>query len=192
MRIDAQRNHGQILEAARDLLAESGTRVSVEAIARAAGVGVGTVHRHFPTKERLLDAVLVRFFEPLIDTLDATAGADDAAAGLEQFLLLVVEHLAEHRALAEEMREHHDRSEELTRLKDHIRVGLTALIERGQGDGSLRPDISHDDLRPFVAGLAQAATNAELAATADDRARCVHLVMDAFRTGERRPLTRRG
>lgn len=110
MRVDAQRNHDHILEVARELFAGQGVKVQIDEIARAAGVGVGTVHRHFPTKEQLLEAVLVWSCEPLLDALEGALKGDDPGAGLESFLLRVVEYQSEQKALAEEMREMHDRS----------------------------------------------------------------------------------
>ncbi|MFN8051503.1 MAG: TetR family transcriptional regulator [Acidimicrobiales bacterium] len=186
MRIDAQRNHEHIVDAARELFAKEGTKVSVEAIARAAGVGVGTVHRHFPTKDSLLDAVLIWFCEPMVEALDAALVDDDPAAGLEAYLVAVVEILATHRALAEELRGRHQRGEEtdeLTALKAGMTERLEQLLASGQASGQIRSDIVVGDLRLLMAGLAQTATVDDDSISVADRVRVARIVIDGLRTG---------
>ena len=76
-----------MLAAAQQLFATRGTSVPVDEIARAAGVGVGTVHRHFPTKDDLVDAALIASCEPIFELLDDAVADPDAAHALEQLLL---------------------------------------------------------------------------------------------------------
>ena len=138
MRSDARRNHDHILEAARELFGEAGTKVSVEEIARAAGVGVGTVHRHFPTKDDLVGAVLVWSCEPVLDALEDALKGDDPLAGLESFLLQIVEFQQANRALAEEFRdEGHGEVAELVAIKAEMTDRLAELVHRVQ---ERRPD----------------------------------------------------
>src|SRR3954449_7743277 len=85
-RRDAVRNYGLIVEAARNCMARDGLDAQMEEIARAAGVGVGTVYRHFPTKDELVDGLALERFERLRDlALDALAEADPAKA-FEDFM----------------------------------------------------------------------------------------------------------
>jgi len=182
MRVDAQRNHDHILSVARDLFASDGVKVSIDEIAREAGVGVGTVHRHFPTKEALLEAVLVWSCDPIIESLDEALRGDDPGAGLEQFLLSVVEYQSRHRALAEEMRDLHQSSPALMALKDRINDRLAELLVRAQHAGQIRADVGPGDLRLLLAGLAQTATAADGTVATDDKVRYVRIMLDGLCT----------
>jgi AcrR family transcriptional regulator len=77
LRADARRNQARVLETAEAVFAAKGTAASTEEIARQAGVGIGTVFRHFPTKEALLEAVFVGRLRRLADEVDALAAAKD-------------------------------------------------------------------------------------------------------------------
>jgi AcrR family transcriptional regulator len=86
MRADAVRNRARVLEAADRVFALEGAAVSIDDVAREAGVGVGTIYRHFPTKEDLLQAVVISRVESLVDQARALAAADDATAAFFDFL----------------------------------------------------------------------------------------------------------
>jgi AcrR family transcriptional regulator len=86
LRSDALRNRERLVASARELFAKTGVDVPVEEIVRHAGLGMGTLYRHFPTKEELLDAVLEDAFGEIIGLAEEAAAADDAWAGLEGFL----------------------------------------------------------------------------------------------------------
>jgi AcrR family transcriptional regulator len=99
-RRDAQRNRALVLAAAGDVLSEHGTDATVEQIAAHAGVGVGTVYRHFPNKDALVDAFVESIFEQLLSS--ATACLDRAdGRGLEQFLDVLGGSLSAHRSYAQ-------------------------------------------------------------------------------------------
>ena len=84
-RSDARRNRERLVASARELFAESGVDVSVEEITQHAGVGMGTLYRHFPTKEELIDAVLEDAFAEIIRIARQAAAVEDAWAGLTHF-----------------------------------------------------------------------------------------------------------
>src|SRR5437762_13388240 len=86
LRSDARRNRERLVASARTLFASDGVDVPVEEITRHAGVGMGTLYRHFPTKEDLIDAVLEDAFSGLLDAAKEAAEAEDAWAGLTSFL----------------------------------------------------------------------------------------------------------
>ena len=86
LRRDAQRNRERIVSSARSLFARDGVDVSVDDITREAGVGMGTLYRHFPTKEELIDAVLEDAFEELVELAEQAVAAEDAWAGFAGFL----------------------------------------------------------------------------------------------------------
>src|SRR5258708_17586261 len=90
-RADAQRNRARLLDVAELVFATKGIGASTEEIAREAGVGIGTVFRHFPTKEALLEAVFIRRLQQLAARADALAEADDPGAAFFSFFSYVVE-----------------------------------------------------------------------------------------------------
>ena len=149
-RADAVRNRTSILEAARQLVTEQGTDVAMGEIARAAGVAVGTLYRHFPNKADLLAAVVNEYVEILAeDAQDAwarvEAGRADAAQELLEFLERALEMIARShtakvvaRALGAEV----DYAEPETRAIE----ALERLIEAGREDGRLRSDLTVSDL----------------------------------------------
>jgi AcrR family transcriptional regulator len=75
MRVDAQRNRTKLLQAARESFAAEGLSVPVDEIARRAGVGAGTIHRHFPTKESLCEAIVLDHLEDLVDDAHRSAAS---------------------------------------------------------------------------------------------------------------------
>src|SRR6187455_2802316 len=91
LRRDAERNRGLLVAAARDAFAADGIEVSVEEIARRAGVGVATLYRRFPTKEELIDAVLEDALGEICDAAEAALEVEDAWAGFTSFLERVFE-----------------------------------------------------------------------------------------------------
>lgn len=189
MRSDARRNHDHILEAARALFGEAGTKVSVEEIARAAGVGVGTVHRHFPTKDDLVGAVLVWSCEPVLDALEDALKGDDPLAGLESFLLQIVEFQQANRALAEEFRdEGHGEIPELVAIKAEMTERLAELVHRVQEAGQIRGDVGPGDLRLLLIALGRESAPGSPAVTYDDKIRFLRIVLDGLRTSAPTPL----
>src|SRR3954462_4559234 len=86
LRADARRNRERVLRAASEAFAESGLGVPLDAIAARAGVGPGTVYRHFPTKEALFQSVVTARLEDLVAEAQGLADADDAGAALRTFL----------------------------------------------------------------------------------------------------------
>ena len=149
-RADAVRNRASILEAARRLVAEQGTEVVMGEIARAAGVAVGTLYRHFPNKTDLLAAVVNEYVEALADDAQdawerVEAGRSDAAQELLGFLGRALEmifrsHAAKTvaRALGAEV----EYAEPETRATE----ALGRLIEEGRASGRLRSDLTVSDL----------------------------------------------
>ena len=99
LRADAQRNRARVLEAAEVLFAAEGIEVPVDTIAEKAGVGVGTLYRHFPTKEKLCEAILLERLSQLTLDAQALAEAEDPAAAFFGFLEHIVEEGAAKRDL---------------------------------------------------------------------------------------------
>ena len=149
-RADAVRNRTSILEAARRLVAEQGTEVAMGEIARAAGVAVGTLYRHFPNKTDLLAAVVNEYVEALADDAQdawarVEAGGSDAAQELLGFLERALEMISRShaaktvaRALGAEV--------EYVEPETRATEALGRLIEEGRASGRLRSDLTVSDL----------------------------------------------
>ena len=149
-RADAVRNRTAILEAARQLVTEQGTEVAMGEIARAAGVAVGTLYRHFPNKADLLAAVVNEYVEILAeDAQDAwarvEAGRADAAQELLDFLERALEMIARSHA-AKAVAQALGAEVEYTELETRATEALGRLIEQGRASGRLRADLTVSDL----------------------------------------------
>ncbi|HEY6031691.1 MAG TPA: helix-turn-helix domain-containing protein [Gaiellaceae bacterium] len=145
LRADAQRNLDRLLEAAGECFAERGVEVSVDEIARRAGVGHGTVFRRFPTKEALLRAVVLRRLEELAGAAEAACEAEDVEAAFAGFVRFAAETYARDRGLVDGL----DRcvgTPEIARLL----AAAGRLVDRAQDAGAVRRDVSAEDVLRLV------------------------------------------
>jgi AcrR family transcriptional regulator len=150
VRADAVRNRERVLAAARDAFARHGLGVPIDDIARAAGVGAGTVHRHFPTKEALYAAVLA----DRIDSLVALARSYHDGDGLFRFLAGFAEHGTGNRALAEAIaRGGVDVAAELDDRSARLKEAMADLLRAAQDAGTARPDITPQDLQGLLGAV---------------------------------------
>jgi len=179
-RADAQRNRLRVLDAAEALFARSGSGVPVEEIAREAGVGVGTVCRNFPTKQDLLDAVLVRMFEDLVTNVRSALALDDPGAGFEAYVRQLSELQVRHRALGQHMARQLDWPASAMAARAELRGGVTTLLQRAQAAGAVRDDISPADLSVLFAGIAQITSMSDVTGDAL-RTRYVAILLDGLR-----------
>jgi AcrR family transcriptional regulator len=106
LRSDAQRNRDRLVQSARELIAREGPDVSVEEITQNAGLGMGTLYRHFPTKEELIDAVLEDAFAGLVALARQAAVEEDAWTGLTRFLEQALARHAANRGLKDVLPRH--------------------------------------------------------------------------------------
>ena len=156
MRSDARRNRERVLEAATQVFSELGLRAQVEEVARRAGVGVGTVCRHFPTKEALVEAVLAAKYELLVRDAQSALLQDDAGEAFRSFFLALAEFQAEHRALAEQMAKGLDLPASAQPLRAALHRAVTELVERAQATGAIRADIGPADVSMLFSAVAHA------------------------------------
>lgn len=154
-RADARRNRERVLSAARAQFAANGLEAQIDDIARAANVGVGTVYRHFPTKEALLEALAADRFIRLAEWAREALEAPDAWEGLCDFLRRSAELGANDRLLSEAMAER-DAFQGAQREKDGLMDATAALVERAQATGELRPEIGAQDIAMLMCGLGRA------------------------------------
>lgn len=144
-RRDALRNRERILDAATTLIRSRGEKVPMAQIAERAGVGVGTLYRHFPTREDLLGALVHRSFGLAVANARAAADAPGSALdGVRRFFLAT---LRDRERFVLPLHGGPPVFTPATRaLQDDVRTALRALIERGQAAGELRDDLTPEDL----------------------------------------------
>jgi AcrR family transcriptional regulator len=160
-RADAQRNRARILEAAETVFAVEGIEVPVDLIAEKAGVGVGTLYRHFPTKEKLCEAVLLDRLSALTVDARGLAEAEDPVAAFFGFLEHVVEEGAAKRdLLVAVMGAGVEFEESSVEVKDGLRDAVGVLLERAQAVGAVRPDVTPTAVVSLVGATCQATTHA--------------------------------
>lgn len=146
LRADARRNREKVLRAARDAFAASGYGVSLDEIAASAGVGPGTVYRHFPSKEELFEAVVTARVQDLVD--DARGRARDADPGRAFFAFL-----GRIRQEAAAKRDLPDAIAITGSLQEDLHAALDVLLRRAQQAGAVRADIRTPDLIVLLKGL---------------------------------------
>ena len=157
MRADGRRNRQRVLEAAVALFADEGLKVPIEEVAQRAGVGVGTVCRHFPTKEALIEAALTGMCEQLLEHARLALTDPDAGRAFAAFVTALADFQGHHRALAEEMASTIDLPTSTLQLKQALHESVTELVEHAQQAGAVREDIGPADMAMLFAGIAHAA-----------------------------------
>lgn len=155
LRADARRNRARILQAARAAFAARGVAVPLDDIARRAGVGPGTLHRHFPTKERLFEAVVRDEVERSTTRARSLIDADDPGAALLGFLAGMADEVRRSRALADAL----TGSGHMPAVPaaGELHAALGELLVRAQRAGRLRRDIRPGDLTALLVGVCVAA-----------------------------------
>ncbi len=152
LRADAQRNRERILEVATQVFLAEGLSVPVQEIARRAGVGTGTVSRHFPTKESLFEAILRQRMEALVAVADDLLEHEDAGAAFFRFFAETVQAAASDRGFAERIASAIDHQGAFTaRISaDVLCDRLGALLDRAQRAGRVRGDLALDDVEALL------------------------------------------
>ena len=171
LRADARRNRDKILAAARDAFAAAGYGVPLDEIAALAGVGPGTVYRHFPTKEALFEAVVTARVEDLINDARARAGADDPGHAFFGFLARLAAEAAAKRDLP-------DAIAIAGSLPRDLHAAIDVLLRRAQEAGALRADIRAPELIVLLKGLIRSIQDASDSGLSD---RVLAVVADGLR-----------
>ena len=172
-RADAARNRERVLRAAREAFAESGYGVPLDEIAARAGVGPGTVYRHFPAKEALFEAVVTARIEDLVADARSRAGSADPGGAFFGYLARIAEESAAKRDLP-------DAISVGGSLRDELTAALDLLLRRAQQAGAVRGDVRTPDLIVLLKGMF-----ASLAGTPDAALR--DLVFSVLADGLRPP-----
>jgi AcrR family transcriptional regulator len=152
-RADARRNREKVLQAARDAFAVSGYGVPLDEIAARAGVGPGTVYRHFPSKEELFEAVVTARVRDLIDDAQSRSCDPDPGRAFFGFLGRIRQEAAAKRDLPEAIAI-------AGSLQDELHAALDMLLRRAQQAGTVRPEITTPDIIILLKGLLRSINDA--------------------------------
>jgi AcrR family transcriptional regulator len=151
LRADAQRNFERVLGAAEELFAERGSDVSMDQVARRAGVGHATVFRRFPSKEALVAAVIVRRIHQVGELAAAALEQGDAAEGFERFAWQVAELKAHDRALFEGLAGPCAELSEVVEAHTEVLDTVRRLVVAAQEAGAVRADVDPDEVPLILA-----------------------------------------
>jgi AcrR family transcriptional regulator len=177
LRVDAQRSRDRIIKAATALFIRDGADASLEEIARTAGVGSATLHRHFPSRWNLLEAVFADGIADLCAQAEVLARGDEDGHGLFEWLRSVCVYCAETRGLAATLLLQSDG--QAHRAVSTCHQALTdagaALVDNARDAGTVRPGITITDLLTLVTAIALAAES-----TPTDSARLLNLAIDGI------------
>ena len=158
MRADARRNHDRLVSEARTTFAEFGADASLEDVARRAGVGIGTLYRHFPNRHALLSSVFSDAVSDLLDLSRELLDDPQPCTALVAWLRAIITHASEYRGLSRAlMAASHDDASELARCSGPMREAGSALLARAQRAGAVRSDVSIGDLLQLTNAIALAA-----------------------------------
>jgi len=155
IRADAARNRQSLLAAAKRVFAEKGSDASLDEIARAADVGIGTLYRHFPTRDALIEAVYRHETQNLADAAARLADEHPPVEALRAWMKLFVDHMATKQMMAEALNALVGGASDLYAASTHqMKDAIGMLIDRAVADGSIDPEIAPFDLLRAVAGVA--------------------------------------
>jgi AcrR family transcriptional regulator len=186
MRADARRNRAKIVAAARLCMARDGLDAQMEEIAKAAGVGVGTVYRHFPNKDELVDALAQERFERLAELAREALADSDPGRAFENFIRASARIQTEDRSLSEVLV---SRPEVMRPASERVgMLGLVAqLMGRAQDAGVIRPDAEPTDVPMLMCALAGTHQMPKM-----DPERYIAIVLDGLRAPGSSPLPASG
>jgi AcrR family transcriptional regulator len=177
-RADARRNRERILQTAREAFAADGIAVPLDEIARRAGVGPGTVHRHFPTKEALFEAVVREHLERLAEDLRGALADTEAGPAFFAFLDRMTAEADQKQDLAEAITAtNRPMGAETEELAAQLRERFSALLTRAQDAGAVRNDVDAADVQAIVVA---ALTVGRRRGTNDRSGRLTEVVLDCL------------
>ena len=182
LRRDAERNRQRILEAASDVFNERGLDVSLDEIARHAGVGVGTVYRRFQTKEELIEALFMDRLDAVAAIADEAYAASDPWRGLVSFMERMAEIIAGDLGLRQMLMFAAYGQDLVTYARERNAPLVERLVKRAQAAGQLRADLRQTDI-PFIVFLLADATQLAYAANPGIWRRYLTLILDGMQPG---------
>jgi AcrR family transcriptional regulator len=188
IRADAQRNRARILEVARKAFARSGAGASLDDIARQAGIGPGTLYRHFPTRDALIEAVYRSEVEKLAAAGQHLAATTPPLDALRAWMLLFIDHVSEKRLIIPAMETVAGGSMRLIESsRDLIHGTFLRLVERAIANGDLRPDTDPNDLFRALVGVFHTTA---IPGWEESARRIVNILIDGSRPTASNPTSR--
>jgi AcrR family transcriptional regulator len=158
-RADAQRNRARILDVAKDAFTRLGANISLDDVARRAGIGAGTLYRHFPSRDALLGAVYQTEVEKLAAAEHEFAGSMPPVEALRAWMLLFVDYIATKQLIAPALNNIVGGPAKLFACSgDQIIGAINALVRRAIESGEIRPDLDPVDLLRALVGVANVAS----------------------------------
>lgn len=185
LRADARRNRERVLRTAQQLFTDEGLGVSLDEIARRAGVGPGTVHRHFPTKEALYVAVVTDQISQLVAEARALVATDDPAALFVQLARMIAvgaENTAVKSAL---MAAEFDLRTAAPDISADLTAQVAHLLDRALAAGVVRQDVTVDEVMALVAGAFVAIRHANAETSRKRSAHLAQIILDGLRPQSR-------
>jgi AcrR family transcriptional regulator len=183
LRRDAERNRARLLEAARELFAQRGLEVTMDDIAHAAGVGVGTAYRRFRSRDELVAALFEARMQQYVDLAGEALEEPDAWVGLTGFLERSVAMQAADRGLRDLLTGHAHTSNAVLRIRRRILPVVEQLVERAIAAGQLRPDVTTLDM-PIISLMLANVVDFATDVSPDLWRRHLALVLDGLRARE--------
>lgn len=177
LRRDAERNRRLIIDTAKRLFAERGLQVTLDEIAQSSGLGVGTVYRRFPNREALVGALFADRVEEVLALSRRAAEAEPPAAAFRDLITELARLHAEDRGLRDVLLTDDRAGDQFAAALRRLRPLFRTVLARAQTDGSLRPDLTVDDLPVLMSMIGTAADRA-----GPDWPRYLDLIMNGLRT----------
>ncbi len=180
MRADARRNYERLLDAARKVFADQGGGASMEAIARQAGVGVGTLYRHFPKRIDVVEAVYRDDVDALVGSAERGVADLDPWAALAGWLRAYVDYARAKRTFLNELHEAFEKNPDLKSVsRERISAACDRVLTTAQQAGVARTDIDGADLMQLVSQMCTSPT-----LTPDQGERLLAVILDGLRPPE--------
>jgi AcrR family transcriptional regulator len=178
-RADARRNREGLLEAAKAAFAEVGAEASLEEIARRAGVGIGTLYRHFPNRDTVVEAVYRREVQQLADAAPRLMESLPPAEALRAWMRLFIDYIAAKRVIAPALKSLVGGGSTLyADSSTRINEAIALLVERARASGDIRPNAESADLLRALIGFAYVNSAPDWEASAR---RLIDLLIDGLR-----------
>ena len=178
-RADGQRNRERLMEAAKGAFADVGANVSLEEIARRAGVGIGTLYRHFPTRDAIVEAVYRREVRQLAGSAERLLAQVNPGEALHQWMRLFVDYIATKKVIAAALGALAGGTADLYATSGaQISGALSLLVERAAATGDIRADADPGDLQRALVGFTYGNASPGWQASA---LRLIDLLMDGLR-----------
>ena len=178
-RADGRRNRERLVEAAKAAFADVGADVSLDEIARRAGVGIGTLYRHFPTRDAIVEAVYRREVEQLARSATRLLGSLSPGEALHEWMRLFVDYIATKKVMASALGSIVGGATELyASSAAQITNAMVLLVDRAGASGDIRPDVDPNDLLRALVGFTYGNASPGWQASA---LRLIDILMDGLR-----------